>query len=139
MGTIEVDGKEEAADSDYIVEDGENSESSNYGSDLEFFLDGDNFDDTCNIIDNNNSISQALLDPEYMAYCELISDDFNAYKEHRNKGVVLDSKRLSDVNVIEVRNTSDDEKGGEFLEFNEERESENPKISVVLVFRETFV
>ncbi|KAI5649811.1 hypothetical protein M9H77_35816 [Catharanthus roseus] len=48
-----------------------------------------------------------------------------------NKGVVHDLEQLSDDDCIQVRNNFDDDFGSEFLEFNEERESENPRISVV--------
>lgn len=79
--SINVEGNEEISNvsdhTDNIVGEGDESDI-NDGSDFEYFLDGDDINDNCDPLDNNNENNQAKLDPEYTSYSALIFDDFTA-------------------------------------------------------------
>ncbi|KAL3503527.1 hypothetical protein ACH5RR_037976 [Cinchona calisaya] len=135
--TSTVQNKYISDDSDSTYS-GESEESTDNGSDLGFFMDGDSLNDTRDpIIDGEDD--QGFNPPnnirEYEEYAAMINEDYMEYVARRNRGQILDYGTVYDLEVLEEAHGSSDENDGlGFREFNKERDMQNPDIVVGLIF-----
>ncbi|KAL3510299.1 hypothetical protein ACH5RR_029700 [Cinchona calisaya] len=109
-----------------------------YDSDFEFFLDRDNLNDGCDLV-NEEVVAEEVCPevniPNYDEYVQLINDEYDAYVESKGKGKIVKEDNVSDDKVLHTAyNTSDQEVSEEFPEFNMEKDMKTPELLVGQLF-----
>ncbi|KAL3524840.1 hypothetical protein ACH5RR_013212 [Cinchona calisaya] len=109
-----------------------------YDFDFEFFLDGDDLNDGCDPVNEEEvagEVCSKVNIPNYDEYVQLIHDEYDAYVESKENGKIVEEDNVGDDEVLHATyDSSDEEVSEEFPEFNTKKDMKSPELLVGQLF-----